>query len=159
MRLIRREQPKNVQEARALGIGAMVEVGEGAFRTAYRIHGTPLLIKFPLRFRHRLQETNGGPEVWNDKEGKTHTRMEVKKIRALQKFPMFRKHLPPIYYFNGRDGVLVTKYYSGKRRIERAKSLLVSELVRTFCGVVLEDITPDNVRADRGNLMLLDLGY
>jgi uncharacterized membrane protein len=149
LRSIRSAQPKTVEETRALGI-TLIHEGTGAFRAAYRIHGTRLLIKFP--------RTEDGERVINS----NHTRMEVKKIRALLKFPMWQKHLPPVYYFNSRDGVMVTKFYPvGKRGMaaKSAKSLLIGELVKVFCGVVLGDITPDNVRAERGNLMLIDLGY
>lgn len=155
LRLIRKSQPKTVDEARKLGLGALIEVGQGAFRTAYRIHGTRLLIKFPLMFKYDTQ-----PGSWNDKEGKNHTRMEVKKIRSLLEFPMWRKHLPPVYYFNDRDGVMVTKYYRPRKKsvVNAERNMLIGELVKEFCGVVLGDITDDNVRVDR-NLVIIDCGY
>jgi hypothetical protein len=159
LRLIRREQPKNVHEARGLGIGALIEVGHGAFRMAYRIHGTKLLIKFPVEFRYKDGDVEGGPEVWHDKEGKNHTRMEMKKIRALQAFPIMRKHIPPVYYFNARDGVFVTKYYPRDGRSIYAIHSLVSEMIKEFCGVVLGDLSPDNIRSDPYNLIFIDLGY
>jgi len=155
LRLIRKGQPKTVDEARALGLGALIEVGQGAFRTAYRIHGTSLLIKFPLMFKYNPQ-----PDSWHDKEGKNHTRMEVKKIRALLEFPMWGKHLPPVHYFNSRDGIMVTKYYRPHKKsvVDAERNMLMGELVKEFCGVVLGDITDDNVRVDR-DLVIIDLGY
>jgi hypothetical protein len=155
LRLIRKGQPKNFDEAMTLGMGALVEVGQGAFRTAYRIHGTSLLIKFPLMFHYSSE-----PNSWHDKEGKNHTRMEVKKIRALLEFPMWRKHLPPVYYFNARDGVMVTKYYRERKKsvVDRERNILMGELVKEFCGVVLGDITDDNVKVD-DHLVIIDLGY
>jgi len=154
--LIRRGQPKTVEEARALGLGALVEVGQGAFRTAYRIYGTNLLIKFPLMF-HYVHLT---PSVWHDKEGKNHTRMEVKKIWALRESPVMRKHIPPVYYFNGRDGVMVTKYYPKSKWISSATNNLVHELIKEYCGVILGDLSADNVRTEPArNLIFIDLGY
>ena len=143
LRIIRKVQPKNLLEAsEALGM-TLIHAGTGAFRSTYRIYGSSLLIKFPI-----------------DREGKNHTRMEVKKIRALQKFPMWHKHLPPIHYFNGRDGVMVTKFYPKGKHPEYARNMLIGELTKWFCGVSLGDIGPDNIRSDGDdNLILLDLGY
>lgn len=156
LRLIRKGQPKTVDEAKALGIGALIEVGQGAFRTAYRIHGTGLLIKFPLMFNYKTDNQDD----WNDSEGKNHTRMEVKKIRVLREFPIIRKHIPPVYYFHGRDGVMVTKYYPQTTWVRGAMNQLVAEMIKGFCGVTLGDLSPDNVRAEKyNNLIFIDLGY
>jgi hypothetical protein len=155
LRLIRKGQPKTVEEAASLGIG-LDEVGKGAFRTAYRIRGTNLLIKFPLMYNYGAS----GREDWNNKEGKNHTRMEVKKIRALMKFPIMRKHIPPVYYFNGRDGIVVTRYYPKSRWVPSATNNLVYGIIKEYCGVNLGDITPDNVRTEPScNLVFIDLGY
>jgi hypothetical protein len=157
--IIRRIQPKTVEEARtALGM-ACVEVGQGAFRTAYRVHGTNLLIKFPIMFNYPTHEGDN----WHDREGKNHTRMEVKKIRALLAYPMMAKHLPPIYYFNGRDGVMVTRYYPELQGVASATNRLVSEMFKEFCGVVMGDTSSDNLRTNgRGvwnKLIFIDCGY
>lgn len=160
LRLIRKHQPKTLEEAQALGMGALVEVGQGAFRTAYHIYGTNLLIKFPLQCRYRIEEVSNGPEVWHSKEGKNHTRMEVKKIRALSEFPVMRKHLPPLYYYNGRDGVLVTKYYPKTKWIQQSFHRLITEMIKEYCGVVIGDLAQDNVRTHAGdNLIFIDCGY
>jgi hypothetical protein len=163
LRLIRRGQPKTVTEARASGL-TLGEVGkdEGAFRCAYRIYGTDLLIKFPLHYRCRKDETEGGPEVWRNKDGINHTRMEVKKIRALREFPVMRKHIPPVYYFHSRDGVIVTKYYPKVKAkwVQHAVNRLLGDMVKKYCGVVLGDLTPENLRAvSYENLVIIDLGY
>ena len=154
IRLVRRWLPKTVEEARALCMGALIEVGSGAFRIAYRIHGTSLLIKFPVMFDYP------DPKACHDKEGKNHTRMEVKKIWALRKHPIMRRHLPPVYYFNGRDGVMVTKYYPKSKWTNSATNQLVSEIIKEYCGVTLGDLSPDNLRAQpSSNLIFIDLGY
>ena len=146
LRLIRKGQPKNLLETNELGLHC-VHAGTGAFRVAYRINGTGLLIKFPGTFALA-------------KEGKNHTRMEVKKIRALLQSPIMRKHLPPVYYFNGRDGVMVTKYYPKSKWVPSATNQLVSEMIKEYCGVILGDLSPDNVRTEPGNnLVIIDLGY
>jgi hypothetical protein len=161
LRLIRRGQPKTVTEARASGL-TLIEVGkdEGAFRTAYRIQGTTLLIKFPLLYRCRRLETEGGPEVWMDKDGKNHTRMEAKKIRALQAVPIMRRHTPPVYYFNSRDGVIMTRYYPKTKWVRYAVDRLLGKLIKKHYGVTLGDLTPENLRAvEYDKLVIIDLGY
>lgn len=161
LRLIRRGQPKTVEELERLGVGPVVGVGNGAFRAAYRIYGTSLLVKFPLDVKHVVNDNS--PD-WSNYEGKNHTRMEVKKIRALSKFPMWKKHLPPVYYFNSRDGVLVTKFFPKGKWVEGAKSQLISEMAKTFCGITLGDLSTDNVRTTGNSkngrdLIVVDLGY
>lgn len=160
--LIRRIQPKTWDSLANVGFKLRRE-GYGTFRTCYRIMGTTLLIKFPVECRYPRQEVAGGPKVWSDREGKNHTRMEVKKIRALSEFPMWRKHLPPIHYYNGRDGVLVTTYYRTRpaKNLEALRNRLIGELTKEFCGAVLGDITDDNVRSSTNgeNLVIIDCGY
>lgn len=155
LNILRRKQPKTVEEARSmLGMPAIL-VGSGSFRNSYRIGGTTLLIKFPVMcFYAKLN-------VSHDHEGKNHTRMEVKKIRVLMEFPFMRKHLPPILYFNSRDGVLVTRFYkeSGRDLYEQKRNFFISDMVKEFCGVVLNDLTQDNVKVGKGGIVFIDLGY
>jgi hypothetical protein len=145
LRIIRRSQPKNVQEARAAGL-RLWEIGVncGAFRQTYRIWGTGLVIKFPR-------------EEWGD--AITHTRDEVKKIRALNEFKVMRRYLPPVYYYNGRDGVMVTDYYS---KVSPPKNLrpMFTELLFAYTGVEVGDLLGDNIRCKRnGEPVIVDLGY
>src|SRR5271156_2208796 len=156
---IRRIQPKNFPEASR--VLRMRYIGSGAFRAVYRLTGTNLVIKFPLECRNRTEEVSGGPEVWNSNEGKSHTRAEVRKIRRLLRFSMWEKHLPPIFYFNSKDGVLVTRYYPKTKWAKEATLRLVRELTRKFCGVILGDLAGDNLSIGKmtDTLVILDLGY
>ncbi len=159
LRLIRKWQPKTVEETATLLVG-LDEVGRGAFRTAYRIRGTNLIIKFPISYCSL--DTPGGAEVWKDTDGKNHARMEMRKIKLLEKFPIMRKHIPPVYYFHSKDGVTVTKFYpkSKLKRVHSATNQLLSEMIKEYCGVTLGDLTPDNLREiSYDNLIILDLGY
>ena len=140
LRLIRKAQPKTNAEALAFGIGPLDKIGEGAFRAAYQIRGTSLLIKFPL----------GGY--------KCHTRAEVRKIQKLSQFKSMRAHVPPVYYYNSKDGVMVTKFYAkGARLLDMNE--VVSKLIKELTGVVLEDIVGDNVKSDGRHPVFVDLGY
>ena len=121
-------------------------IGAGTFRVAYRIAHTDMLIKFP-----------------DGHDGKVHTRAEVRKIRKLAAYPFLKKHLPPIYYFNSKTGVLVTRYYPDASRwhIANAMGDMLSLLLKKFTGIPFTDswIGSDNFGLDRGRLILTDLGY
>jgi hypothetical protein len=157
LKLIRKHQPKNLKEAQALGIGHLQRVGAGAFRTGYRIYGTSLFIKFPVICNNPYSSD----EV-TDFEGKNHTRMEVKKIRRLRENKIMAGHMPPIYYFNTRDGVLVTKFYKPvlNWRMDSGKSRILGKLIKALTGVTLADVIGDNLKIDgHDRLIFVDLGY
>lgn len=119
------------------------KVGEGSFRKAYRITGTTLLIKFPL-----------------GKEGKVHTRAEVRKIRRLSQYRSLRSHVPPIYYYNSKDGVVVMRYYNTPLDLDgRARERLIRKVIKELTGVTLGDSVDDNVKQHRGRLIFVDCGY
>lgn len=162
LRRIRRFQPKNLLETTELGM-TCIYVGEGAFRTAYRIAQTSLLIKFPLMesFHHRCKGNLVTYRI-DDTDGKYHTRAEVRKIRALSKFKSLRGHLPPVYYYNSRDGVLVTRFFKKAREKDWIYNVcpLLSGVIKELTGVTLGDLFGDNVRKDREErLVFTDLGY
>ena len=162
LRRIRKFQPKNLLETSQLGM-TCVYVGEGAFRTTYRIAQTSLLIKFPLIENfHRRGSAGLFTYRTDDKDGKYHTRAEVRKIRTLSKFKSLRGHLPPVYYYNSRDGVMVTKYFKKATRTDWMYNVgpLLSGVIKELTGVTLEDLFGDNVRKDREDrLVVCDLGY
>jgi hypothetical protein len=145
LRIIRHTQPRTVEDLRNSGL-ILTEVGKrgGAFRQAYRIAGTNLVIKFPRK-------------DWAD--SKEHTRDEVKKIRTLSQYRCFRHHLPPVYYYNERDGVMVTDYYPYVNW--KGPSIILADVVKEFTGVELGDVVGDNVRAKSklDNVVMVDCGY
>jgi len=149
LRIIRTTHPKTAHELESMGLRlreilSKTKEGNGAFRRAYRIVGTNLVIKFPQI-------------GW---ECKQHTRDEVKKIRALSKYRSLKKHLPPVYYYNQRDGVMVTDYY---RFIcpDKSKNSILSDVILEMTGVTLDDLMGDNVRSKEkdGEPVFIDLGY
>src|SRR5208337_1858511 len=162
LRKIRKYQPKNLRETSKLGMVCRY-VGEGAFRVAYKIVGTTLLIKFPIieSFHHR---ENGALVTYrrNDFDGKYHTRAEVRKIRALSKFKSLRKAMPPVYYYNSHDGVMVTRYYLKATVNDWTSQIgpLLSGVIKELTGVTLEDLFGDNVRKkSEDSLVIVDCGY
>jgi len=153
LRIIRKIQPKTVDELKVAGLGLReIKIrtrkgmkGNGAFRRAYEIVGTGLAVKFPR------------PNYADNAE---HTRDEVKKIRALSQYRSLRPHLPTVYYYNGRDGVMVTDYYPYICP-EKSKNVILSDVIRELTGVHLDDIMGDNVRSKLkgGNPVFCDCGY
>src|ERR1017187_127468 len=103
LHLIRKHQPGTLLETSQLGL-VLVHHGEGAFRKSYRIAGTSLLMKFP-------QTSGESSSKYGYMSDRCHTRSEVRKIRVLSQFKSLRRHVPPVYYFNSRHGVIVTKFY------------------------------------------------
>ena len=142
LRIIRHTQPRTVEDLWSSGL-ILTEVGKrgGAFRRAYRIAGTNLVIKFPRK---------GWADSWED--SKKHTRDEVKKIRTLSQYRCFRHHLPPVYYYKGRDGVMVTDYYPYVNW--KGASIILADVVKEFTGVELRDVVGDN---DRASIILADV--
>src|ERR1035437_6342269 len=103
LRLIRKHHPATLLETSQLCL-RLVYHGEGAFRKAYRIAGTKLLIKFP-------QTADRKTTSYGYTTDRCHTRSEVRKIKKLREFKSLRTHVPPVYYFNSRHGVMVTEFY------------------------------------------------
>ena len=146
LRIVRKTQPATLLDAVDIAGLNLREIGAGcgSFRRTYRVVGTNLVIKFP-----KIGE-----------ECKQHTKDEVRKIRALSKFKSLRPHLPPVYYYNGRDGVMVTDYYPYICP-EKSKNVILSDVIRELTGIHLDDIMGDNVRSKEkgGNPIFCDCGY
>jgi hypothetical protein len=65
-----------------------------------------------------------------------------------------------VYYYNRRDGVMVTDYYPFVCP-DKSKNEILSDVIRELTGVRLDDIMGDNVRMKQvaGNPIFCDLGY
>jgi hypothetical protein len=64
-----------------------------------------------------------------------------------------------VYYYNGRDGVMVTDYY---RYVcpEKARNVILSDVIEELTGVALDDLVGDNVRMKMDAVpVFVDLGY
>ena len=154
LRLIRKHHPATLLETSQLCL-RLVYHGEGAFRKAYRIAGTKLLIKFP-------QTADRKTTSYGYTTDRCHTRSEVRKIKKLREFKSLRTHVPPVYYFNSRHGVMVTEFYPSTAgwRIENEMRVVFSHVIKELTGVVLEDLGDDNFKLNRrGELVFADLGY
>lgn len=150
IRRIKKHRPKTYEDFAEAGVPLEIEsLGEGVFRVVYRAHKLPLVVKFPLAG-----------------DGDDHTRSEVRRIKALSKYPKMRKYLPKVYYYDSRAGIVVMKYYPPMDwHLHEDASLgrLAQNLVKDLTGMSLDDIHAGNVTTDTGQSngrpIFLDLGY
>lgn len=149
IRKISKHRPETLEDFKALSI-PLVREGAGIFRTAYRIKGLPLLVKFPV------DADNTG--------GRAHSASEVRKIRKLRRFRWMRAYLPTIEFYDRRSGVLVLSWhpeFANDRDAFVALGMLCTRAIKNSTGVLVSDIHEDNVRRgdQRRKIILVDLGY
>jgi tRNA A-37 threonylcarbamoyl transferase component Bud32 len=154
LQLIKKHRPENLITAHELGL-RLIHIGSGAFRTVYRIKNTDLVIKFP-----------------DDEDGESHTRTEIKAIERLYKYKVLRSHLPKVYFYDSKSGVVVMEYYDkysdhkagnphpmqthGDTTWER---ILISKLIRKLTGVDFQDLYNSNLRLDKNqHVKFVDIG-
>jgi hypothetical protein len=157
LKLIRENRPVNLLAATCLGLKC-VHVGFGVFRSAYHIKDTNLVIKFP-------QEP--------DKTyAKFHSAAEVRKIKHFIQYKSLRPHMPKIYYYDPKSGVIVMKRYYKMRKTEGPlvnhwndgeydwRLLLIGKLIKDLTGKQFEDGFGSNLAVDEKNVLkIIDLGY
>lgn len=152
LRKIKRLKPKTRSEVTF----PMEELFDGSFRRGFWIPDTDLVIKFP--YEDKDLENGEGSGLEN---GIIHTQREFKKIKKLSRFKCLRQHLPKIYYYDAKNGVIVMKYYN---RIGEERELwelrgLLSTVILELTGVEIDDIVGSNVKTDeQRNLIFVDLG-
>ena len=149
IRRIKKHRPKTYEDFAKAGVPLEIEsLGEGVFRVVYKAHKLPLVVKFSL---------------WGD--DKCHTHSEMRRIKALSKYPKMRKYLPKVYYYDARGGIVVMKYYPPMNKNSKDAPLerLAQSLVKDLTGMLLGDIHAGNVTTDTGRSdgrpIFLDLGY
>jgi hypothetical protein len=105
---------------------------------------------------------------------KTHTRVELARIKKFRKFRWMRKYLPRVYYSNPVTGVSIIELVDDSRQMvdrgvrcdsrqQRMQGMcnMAQELIYRLTGTRLTDMTDDNVRVDqkRKVVKLIDLAY
>lgn len=153
LRKINKHRPEDVAALRALGIGVKY-IGDGAFRIAYRILGTDLVIKFPI------EEGSEGDRSG----GIAHTRAEARRIARLSE-TVLRAHVPKVYYVDDKNGVIVMKFYEKSRTSARAHHFgqMLAKVVRKHLHINLRDLGHNNIRRTKDGWrtigIMTDLGY
>ena len=126
---IKTHKPKTVYDLKELAI-RVKPIGSGAYRKAYRIIDTDIVIKFPDSAY--LEEWEGGEDnAYN--ECLDHARQEIKVIRRIEtvgKYKGLRPLLPNVYYTNMRHGVIAMEYCKPLRY--SSKNQAISSLISQF---------------------------
>lgn len=133
----------SIAYGRGLGLTFKL-LGKGVFRKAYRVNNLPLVAKFPLSkdacdVEHSVQEMATLERI-------RHT----KKLREA-----FEEHLPEIYYYNKKYGVILMKEYDQPLFFDYPRDLKdkLNNLLDYF------DADNDQFGVDEnGNLIVLDWG-
>ena len=146
LKLIRKHAPSTPEAFRKLGF-KLTYLGAGVFREVARIAGCDLVVKFPL-----------------DEEGIAHSLSEVNRIERLSKVPELKSHLPKIFYFDRKHGIVVMNFYAELTPADAVELLgkIVRKLVSKVAGVTMGDIHDGNVRRKRkgwDTVTFIDLGY
>src|ERR1700675_3136620 len=157
LKLIRQHRPENLLTVTNLGLN-LIHVGSGAFRSAYRIKDTDLVIKFPQESDKRY--------------AKFHSAAEVRKIKHFTQYKSLRPHVPKIYYHDTKTGVIVMKRYYPISKSEGPlvnhhndgefdwRLLLIGKLIKDLTGKSFEDGSGSNLAVDEKNVLkFIDIGY
>lgn len=158
IRRLRRHQPQDEQDLLEHGI-PLEYVGNGAFRYAYRIPGTSLIVKIPKRKNY-----NGKYNEVTFDDCRDHARAEHDayiNVKHTVEFKALRKYLPEIVYFDHESGLLVMKEYKTRKwsRSWDAKVRELDDMVQSITGSEDTDCHTSNIAVDeRGRPVIIDLG-
>jgi len=154
---IRYHHPKTERQLMVQCGFSLRPVGGGAYRDAYQIIGTDLIIKLPRCEGQSIERIEYSIE---------HSWLEVDAIRKVMKskakrWQMFKPLMPEILYFNHTYGTIVMPKYKRvghKRHSDTIRKL--EYLVNRYHGVEDSDLhNAGNWAEDKdGNLKLIDMG-
>ncbi len=150
IRLIRVHNPVTQEAFAKIGL-SLRYIGEGVFREVYGIRGVDLVVKIPTT---RKEEPT---------EAIRHSAQEVSRVKRLYAVKELRPHLPKIYHYDKKSGVIVMRRYEKANMSQHAELLgeIIKKLVRRVCGVRLDDIHSDNIKLkehDSPDVVFIDLG-
>ena len=140
--LFRKHGPTRLKHIKKLGL-TPVKIGEGISRKVYLLNDN-LVVKFTFSGKANYQSKN---EI-----------NSIKKVYCNPKLKKFRRHVPPLLYFDYQGGVIITKYYPKDGPWEGSKKFqtFAKKLYKIGLG---DDIHMGNVRRDKnGVLVIVDCG-
>ena len=151
LKLIRKHAPSSPAAFVKLGF-RLNYIGAGLFREVARIAGCDLVVKFPLH------ETDGPAE------GIAHSLSEMQRIEKLARVAELKPHLPKVFYYDKKNGIIVMQFYPELKPADAVELLgkIVKKLVSRVGRVAMSDIHDGNVRRKRkgwNQLTFIDLGY
>jgi tRNA A-37 threonylcarbamoyl transferase component Bud32 len=119
-------------------------LGEGVYRSGYKVRHCDLVIKFPT-----------------DAEGVKHSAQEIKRLRRLKQCGTLDRFLPEVFYYDKKSGVIVMRYYPEFVDFEDeadAMGSMIGALIQRLTRVKCSDIHTDNVRQNKDDAIIIDLG-
>lgn len=148
IRLIRAHNPVTKEAFTKIGL-PLYYLDEGAYREVYGIRGVDLVVKIPIK---------------GSAESIHHSAMEVSRIKRLHVLKELRPHLPAIYHYDKKSGIIVMRRYEKAGLFEHAEILgdIIKKLVRRISGVKMGDIHSDNIKLKKPgsrDVVFIDLGF
>lgn len=150
--LLKKYKPKFRSDFKKLGL-KLKFIGSGAFRNAYQIIDTNLVVKFP-----------NDPEYYEDVE---HSQDEIYHIRTINKnakYKVLRPFIPKLHYANYKYGVIVMDKFQKVRYNDKAAVAVVNVLNEVMNAITGHksgwyDLSIWNIGIDwDGAYKVLDLG-
>lgn len=137
-------------------------LGDGAYRTVYRIEGTELVVKFP-------KPGEGADEGDDDgDDGTRHTRAEMRRLTRLKKFKSLRRYLPVVYHYDKKNAIVVMRHYDELPTAITKASItffdpMLRAVIRALTGIDLTDLRHSNIRlgdetSSADSPILIDVG-
>lgn len=152
-RLIRVHSPTTKEAFAKIGL-PLRYLNAGVFRKVYGIRGVDLVVKIPIigvESKDAIQSAI------------RHSAQEVSRVKRLYAVKELRPHLPKIYHYDKKSGVIVMRRYEKVSSVDHAEGLgmIITKLVRRICGVKLDDIHSNNIKRkkpDSPDVVFVDLG-
>jgi len=141
-------KPTTVEEARAGGLQIRL-LDSGMYRKVFKVKHCDLVIKFP-----------GG--LGNIRESIKHSTQEMNRLKRLQKWEIVNRFLPEVFYYDKKSGVIVMRYYRGFSDFEEqadAMGRVIGKLIQRLTRVRCDDVHTENVRQNRDDAVIIDLGF
>lgn len=148
------KQPKNLEAVENMDY-TLKPIGDGAYRTVYKIGNLPIVVKVPTH------------------TGGSCKRHAIAEWRAVQRILKFKKYIelqpfvPKIYYFDPKSGIMIVHYYKpAPVKYRRSVSMLFERYLPRIWALGYRskwstvDTHRDNIAIDEeGVPKLIDLGY
>ena len=149
---LKKHQPETVREVLIDCKLPLQFLGEGAYREAYQIVGTNLVIKLPIH--------NGDLSLADCLEHSADERSHLEAIRGDNKLKPLWPYLATFHYFNPDTGVvLVEKYDPVPAKKYRSQMNMIEGMFYDLMPGGDSDLHYDNFGLDaKGNLKVIDCG-
>lgn len=149
--LLNNEKPKSLKDFASIGL-KLYHIGNGAYRTVYKIKDSNFVIKIPKR-----------------KSDRAHAAGEMQTIniilKAKRKHKVLKKYMPNVLYYDKYSGIIVMEQYKIKSYKEShaiVRCLMdIIDIKWSFSASAEDaDVHSANIGFDKkGNPKFIDMGY